>query len=80
MITSPPNQIGIDSSEELQPINTEKLEKEFEQNLELRNELGKVGTISNPEGKHNQIQLDFFGTGAAIPSKYRNGFIFISVC
>ena len=63
---SPPNQSGFDHSEEI-TLNIEELRKQMTQ---LKLDLNTIPT--SEDIIRSQWKLHLLGTGAAIPSKYRN--------
>lgn len=93
-LLAPPTAIGLDTSEVLKPVDEKEVAEEMEKNDELRESTSVLRTwLQSFDGSDaaeaarrrfggpaNQPEVLFLGTGAAIPSKYRNvSSVYVSV-
>lgn len=93
-LLAPPTAVGLDTSEVLKPIDEREVAEEMESNEELRESSavlrawlrafeGSEAALATRQrfgGADRQPEVVFLGTGAAIPSKYRNvSSVYVSV-
>ncbi|KAL6054622.1 TRNase Z endonuclease [Balamuthia mandrillaris] len=83
-LLAPPEKVGLDISEIVPPLNLQEIYGEVSQNTEFQEcrtqflEWAATATkaepmdVVNDETSSMDTELVFFGTGAALPSKYRN--------
>jgi ribonuclease Z len=93
-LLAPPTAIGLDTSEVLKPVEEKEVAEEMDKNEELRESAAALrawlqsfdasdaaeAARQRFGGPANQPEVLFLGTGAAIPSKYRNvSSVYVSV-